>query len=57
MGTAEGRGGGGPRFSADFGDIFEQDKKLIDAWHEILRKLFGPSPANDNSPKEPKEKA
>ena len=39
----------GPRASADDeDDIFGEDKRLIDAWHEILKRFFLPKPANDD---------
>jgi hypothetical protein len=48
MAKRESGEGGDKRFSDDEDDIFQQDKKLIDAWHEILKKFFLPKPANDN---------
>lgn len=47
------QGGHGPRFSADADDdIFSADKRLKEAWREILKRFFLPKPANDNEPQE-----
>ncbi|MEK9177395.1 MAG: hypothetical protein AAB923_03815 [Patescibacteria group bacterium] len=56
MGTYEGRGDGLHRLSEDDDDIFGRDKKLIEAWHEILKRFFQPAPSNDNKKTEPDSK-